>query len=69
MNTTDRGTRLGHAIRYIVLSLTVLLVLLKVVGVVAWSWWLVFTPLLVMLGLALLAVTWVCLLALTVKQR
>jgi hypothetical protein len=34
--------------------LTIVFVILKLTNVIAWSWWLVFSPLIVMYGLSLL---------------
>ena len=35
--------------------LTIVFVILKLTGVIAWSWWLVFLPMIISLGLVLLA--------------
>lgn len=34
--------------------LTVIFIVLKLVGVIAWSWWLVFTPTFILIGLYVL---------------
>ena len=48
-NTSSSGLGLGGV-------LTVVFVVLKLVGVIDWSWWWVFSPTLISLGLTLLVI-------------
>lgn len=50
-------------------TLTVVFIVLKLLGVIAWSWWLVFSPVLIALALYLVIVVGIVFSSITVKKK
>lgn len=53
---------------WLALLLTVVFVVLKLVGTIAWSWWLVFLPLIIYVALDILALIVLIILAIIVAR-